>query len=72
MNAKTILTDWVASFHLSISKQFNPNKPTVQLVYTASPQAISMPSYQATCSPITNTSRCRIFAYSATYFSILA
>ena len=41
MNAKTILTNWVASFHLSISKTFNPNEPTVQLAYTASPQSIS-------------------------------
>ena len=41
MNAKTILTNWVASFHLSINKQFNSNEPTVQLAYTASPQAIS-------------------------------
>ena len=30
-----------SSFHLSISKTFNPNEPTVQLAYTASPQAIS-------------------------------
>ena len=44
MNAKTILTNWVASFHLSINKQFNPNEPTVQLAYTASPQAISQPN----------------------------
>ena len=41
MNAKTILTNWVASFYLSISQSFNPNEPTVQLAYTASPQAIS-------------------------------
>ena len=41
MNAKTILTNWVASFHLSISQSFNHNEPTVQLAYTASPQAIS-------------------------------
>ena len=41
MNAKTILTNWVASFHLSTSQSFNHNEPTVQLAYTASPQAIS-------------------------------
>lgn len=41
MNAKNILTNWVASFYLSISQSFNPNEPTVQLAYTASPQAIS-------------------------------
>ena len=44
ITAKTILTNWAANFHLSISKQFNPNEPTVQLAYTASPQAISQPN----------------------------
>ncbi|MGF6148153.1 Uncharacterised protein [Kingella potus] len=43
MNAKTILTNWVASFHLSISKS-NPNAQPALLAYTASPQAICQAS----------------------------